>query len=266
MSKPNKDEKFKRAHRALEVLKILGGEIPNNYDTNSEIIHILVNQEKNNNSYMKVRSDSIEIILENNDHRYHWSRFFDEGSDTVSEKFNVDYRDLSLEFFECDHATLTSGFYLYNGMWGSPKIHCSVNSVSIEDGESKEELPIESYYDAFLSYMESEKEGYGCALANDPVIIDIIVRMFEEPIKNHVSDLINNDQSWRFESEKETIQSNYSESVERYTNLFKREIEDATMVYTEQLRSNAEIKEENFRKLEETRGRYLHKSKKGPLV
>ena len=266
MDKPNKNELLYRAVRALEVLKILGGEIPKNYDVSSEIINIIVDRVKSNNNYMRISNDFTEILLENNGHRYHWNRFFNENRDTVIENFNVDYRNLSVEFFECEYATVTSGFFLYNDVWCSPKINSSIDSVSIWDGEVKEELPIESYYDVFSTYMKSKKDVYGCALANDPVVVDIIVKIFEKPIKEQVSDLINNDQSWRFKAEKESILSYYSESVKRASDLFEKKIRTATDQYTMQLNSSAEIREEGLRELEKMQGRYLHKLNKGPLV
>lgn len=246
--------------RALEVLKILGGKIPDNYDVNQGHITLLGKTKSKN--YMDIDNDIISMVFENNGHRYFWRGMFDEDG-SYEEKLDIDYGCLTATFFTSPRVIHTSGFYLYNDIWGSPKIISDLDSVSIGWGDNKIVCPIDQYYDVFSTYMNSKKSS-AHHLADNPDIIGTIVRMYETPIKKHVFDLKNNDQSWRFSKEKEKILSNYDTGVKECNQIYQNTIKGASDELNRNLQTCEEIKNGEMEALEELQKRY--NSKKTRLI
>ena len=256
MSNETKKINEEKLARVLEVLNILGGKLPENYDFNQEHITLSGEPDTTSENYIEIDGDFITILLNNNDHRYIWICWeYEKGS--IHEDLGIDWGSLHAVFFEKKEATVTSGFYLYSTTWGSPHINCSINSSSMREGV----FPVDSYYDIFASYMSSKKTTYKNALADDPDIEALIIKMFGRLIKEHVFDLKNNDQSWRFDSEREEIQSNYEKSVKYYEDKYKKAKEKADKDYEHDKILSEEVKNSRTIELEKLQEQYAHKTK-----
>ena len=258
--KTNRISKDEQLSRALEVLEILGGKLPDDYNISQK--HITLSSELNTTSenYIEFDNNMIKIIIENNGHRYFWhSMLCKNGS--FNEEFDIDYGRLSTVFFQSQLATTTSGFYLYNDTWGSPKIYSDVHNVSIGSGKKKQIFPIDYYFDVVTSYMKSKKTNYKNALVDDPIVIDTIIKMYENPIKQHVSNLTSNDQSWRFEIERKQILSNYDKKVEEYNQSYLKDVKEAYNRLKSGVKQSEAIKDDEIKELEQLQQDYVHKIK-----
>ena len=251
--------KTEQISRMLEVLNILGGKLPENYKPRDRKTILSNNPNSSQENYMEFddQNNRAEIMLDNNGHHYYWvSRLLEEGD--VNEKLDIDYGKLTACFYQTSEATDTSCFFLYNDVWGSPKIHSNINSTFIGYGENKQTYSIDDYYDVFVSYMRSEK-GNLSLIANKPEIIDIIIKMYESPIQRHISDLKNSDQSWRFSVENSRIMDNYRKSVNKIFQIFIDTIEKANKQLNEAMELSKRTKDSELKELQELKGNYKHR-------
>jgi hypothetical protein len=219
-----------RLTRVMEVLNILGGELPNELPdkldvNNGEIL--LPKTQKCINGEIGLEGILTSIILDNGKYRYHWHIMLcDNGS--IQENLSIDYGNLEATFYTTNIATNTSGFYLYNDTWGSPKIYADLLNVEVY-GRKDQIYPVEEYFNVVTSYMKSKKTNgyYKNDLRDDPEVIDIILKLYEKPIKDHINYLKNIDQSWRFEAESKKIMENYDEDIEDAQKTYDEDVEDA---------------------------------------
>ena len=251
--------KTEQISRMLEVLNILGGKLPENYELKEGKTILSNNPNSSQENYMEFDDENkvVTITLANNGHHYYWvSRLLEEGD--ANEKLSIDYGKLIACFYQTSEATGTSCFYLYNHSWGSPKIHSNINSTCIGCGENKQTYSIDDYYDVFVSYMRSQKENLSF-IANKPEIIDIIIKMYESPIQKHISELKNSDQSWRFSVENSRIMDNYRESVNENYQIFIDAIEKANKQLNEAIELSKRTKDSELKELQELKGNYKHR-------
>ena len=249
-------DKTEQISRMLEVLNILGGKLPEDCELVDGHIRLSNNPESSQENYMEFddKNNRAEIKLDNNGYHYYWFRkILKEGC--ANEELNIDCDKLTACFYQTSKATETSGFYLYNHAWGSPKIYSNINSTFIGYGEKKQVYSIDDYYDVFVSYMRSEKEILSL-IANKPEIIDIIIKMYERPIKQHISELKNNDQSWRFSVENSQIMAEYRGKVSRDIQIFFNTIEEAKRRLNDAMESSKSIKDSKLRELKELQNKY----------
>ena len=171
----------------------------------------------------------------------------------MRERFVVGNGALEAIFDQNPIATETSCFYLCSHEWGSPKIYSNLNNVFMGAGKKKQAFSIDEYYDVFVSYMKSKKEY---SLANDSTIVDMIINMFGRPIRQHVLDLKNRDQSWRFSREESNILSDYDEEVNRWNRNCLETIKEAMDQYRIDMQSTEDCKDEKLKELEEVSRKY----------
>ena len=243
--------------RLLEVLNILGAKLPEKYNVDNGRISLVENPNIESENYIDFHDkDMIKIIFQKDGLRYFWYRLNCDGS--IQEELDFDYGRLTATYFETNEATTTSGFYLSNDTWGSPKIYSDITSVSIGAGEKKKTFPIEDYYDVFTTYMNSKKMGYHnhCDLTDNPKVIDTIIRMFGRQIKDHVADLKSNDQSWRFESENKRIIADYKRNVSLEQQIYSETITEAEERLSDALNSSEKLKNHELQELAELQQKY----------
>lgn len=257
-NKTREEMKNEQLSRAIEVLNIWGEKLPEDFDINEKSLQPVKLQ--NSNSEISIGSDGdiIKIIFEKDKYRCYWYSVLCEDG-TISEEFDVDYGSVTAVFFHTQEASLTSGFYLYNNVWGSPKIYADIDSVSIGAGNQKQVFPIDDYYDVFVSYMKSKKTNIDHAVADDPDVIDKIIELFGKPIKDHVSDLKNNDQNWRFENERKKILSYYDDEVNKANQTYSQSIKEAEDRLSSSLQSAENYKETGIKTLDALQNKYVKK-------
>lgn len=254
-----------RLTRVMEVLNILGGELPdelpNKLDANNGDI-LLPKTEKCINGEIGLEGILTSIVLDNGKHRYHWYVMLCSNG-SISENLSIDYGNLEATFYTTNIATNTSGFYLYNDTWGSPKIYADLLNVEVY-GRKDQIYPVEEYFNVVTSYMKSKKTNgyYKEDLRDDPEIIDIILKLYENPIKNHINYLKNNDQSWRFEAENQKIMEDYNGCIKESQEMYNELVEEAK----NRLKSSKEDAEKNknnsLSELEELQQRYENRNGK----
>lgn len=193
--------------RAMEALSILGGQMPEDYEIKNDCIYFSNNPNEEKYNYMEFRDNFISIIIEKNGFWYRWFTLIDVFGE-IREKLDINSGSLIAVYFQVPHATTTSGFYLYNSRWGSPKIYSDVNNAKIIGPNDNQIVSLDDYYNLFVDYMRSKKRDNNNSLANNPEVIETIIKMYEKPIKNHVYHLNNDNQIWRFQKEKEYLLSN----------------------------------------------------------
>ncbi len=210
--------------RALNVLGLLGGELPEQFGMQDGVI-VLNNQDENTRNQMSFGSNTIRITLGRDKYKYSWSRNI--GDDIIEEQLYSHYYDLNAVFSQEKKATTTSVFYLTSQCWGSPKITCDIFNVTNGSGDDSNVPPVSEYYNVIFAYLK------GLVKSNDinPVIIGTIIKVFEDPIKKHVFDLMNNDQSWRFDYENSKIVSDYKKGVKSSLERFLKVIKEAHMAF-----------------------------------
>ncbi len=248
----------KQLVRAFEVARILGGNVPEDYVVKTGRIDLLSDSEKKQDDFIVCNGKTIQVKFHRNDHYYSWWSYYDDDV-SIREILMIDYACLEAEYYQSEHATETSGFFLYNDWWGSPKIYCNLDRVSIDVEEKQQSFPFDYYYDLFVTYMKSKKDGN--ALANNPEVVNTIIEIFGSLIQNHVRDLQSNDQSWRFEVEKMDILSQYYDRIRYDKEHYKKAVEEAYEQLKNDLHLSEDIKNDSLKELESLQQKYGHGAK-----
>ena len=201
----------KQISRALEVLNILGGKLPENYEIKKGHHTLSGKTDEESENYIDFDDDSITIKLDNNGYHYSWKRVIEEN-ETIREVLDINYGRFTANYFESQNETITSSFYLSKHSCGKIKIFSNIDSVWYDIAEEKT-VSIDDYYDLFVTYMSFDLEFSIKEFGHDQTATITIIKTFETPIKQLVSDLKNNKQNNRSQNEyNATIQTSEDQS------------------------------------------------------
>ena len=157
---------------------------------------------------------------------YEWSR--SNGHESLKILGVAPYNigdEISVCFNERKDGICTSDLSLYR-KYSSPIIRSYISQVKVvgEYTDFAEEAPSEQYLEFFKQLLRNEHFNYVIpnSLKNEQ-IMDIIAQVFEYPISNLVSGIKDDDQSWRFDKEREEILS-LCESAKRKARSKKEEV------------------------------------------
>ena len=246
-------------NRMREVFEILGVELPDDIEMKKGRISLSGIKVLKPNSHIQIYNDNyISFLLESNYFRYLWSAcILSDGS--YQEEFNNNSFDTV--FFQTKDATITSGFYLYDHMWGSPKIYCNLDNVTIYYGRNElKSYQVDDYLFVVENYLRDKDSSYKRNYPISSKEIDIILKIFGNLIENHVQDLKTNDQSWRFSNERKKIISKFNKEAREAEQRFLNGIKENINKNEEQILRLRAIKEKGLDKLEKMQKRYNYDS------
>ena len=246
-----------RFSRALEVLEILGGKLPENFEIKKGRIVL----DPFFNSYIDFSSDSMSIKFRVNGYDYYWhDTVFDNGS--TQDELSINNDNLFVEFFTNKIASQTSNLYLCIAVWSSLKFISDTDKVSF-NGET---FPLDEYYDRFVSYMNILVESgiNPNSKARNKEVADIIIKVYEKPIKRLVQSLKDGDQTWRFENERNSILNEYAENIGRDRNAFVEAVNNASANLTRGLQNSERVKDQKMGLLKELQESHEQKVLKRP--
>ena len=249
--------------RLLDVLNILGVNTLEKMDISLDGSFHNLNPDKNKE--ITITKNMISMALKNSDYTYCWHSVICEDK-SIDETFNIfdnNYGDLVVKFFTTPYATTTSGFYLYNDVWGSPKIYSDIFNVTIGCGEKEQVFPIDDYFDIVDSCMKNKDKGFYSEynLTRDPKVGEIIIKMYEKPIKNLVYSLKNDDQSMRFLNEESNIFSEYIKTVTSANNNYLKKLETALSELNCSMQLAEETKDKGIARLKKLDQKYFKRIK-----
>ena len=249
--------------RLLDVLNILGVNTLEEMDITLDGSFHNLNPDKN--KLITITKNMISMALKNSDYTYCWHSVICEDK-SIDETFNIidnNYGDLVVKFFTTPYATTTSGFYLYNDVWGSPNIYSDIFNVTIGCKEKEQVFPIDDYFDIVDSCMKSKDKGFYSEynLTRDPKVGEIIIKMYEKPIKNLVYSLKNDDQSMRFLNEESNIFNEYIKTVTSATNDYLKKLKTALSELNCSMQLAKETKDKGIARLKKLDQKYFKRIK-----
>ena len=239
--------KQEQLNRTIEVLNTFGAKVPEKLDYG--VIYLLDDENNETKNYIEFDDESITIYFERDDFAFYWNSVTD--IDGIYETLEVD-GTLNIFFSLSNGTSKTSELQLYDRSNYSPTIHSDLFTVRID--ENKDVFGIESYPDLFNTFIESKKSFLRIFQPDDQKLIDIIIKLYESPIKRLVYDLQNNDQSWRFTNDEARIMERYNDSVEYAYDTHNRALIQAAKDLRDKLDKTKDTRDKELYELEE-----LHK-------
>lgn len=136
-----------------------------------------------------------------------------------------------------------------------------VTSVNAIDFSGKiESVSIDDYFELFKRVLNGHSFNFIIPESLKQYdLIGLIVKIFEQPIKGVVYDIMNNDQSWRYESEANCISSRCEAEKRRAKKVRDETVNNADELYEYEVGEAEKNKESQIAQLEKLKNDYLSK-------
>lgn len=136
-----------------------------------------------------------------------------------------------------------------------------VTSVNAVDFSGKtESVSIDNYFELFKRVLNGHSFNFIIPeRLKQYDLIGLIVKIFEQPIKGVVYDIMNNDQSWRYESEANCISSRCEAEKRRAKEVRDETVNNADELYEYEVGEAEKNKESQIAQLEKLKNDYLSK-------
>ena len=271
--------------RVLEVMRILGVEFPSEFDVygkdflgslstkysldkiqkgwyesfaivlsgNKQKLDYLHGNELDKLGYFEFNEFYQQIVFVKDDIFFQWRRN-EKGLEslTISKDERNNFSNRFSVFLNKTNEGILSSYIGMSGQYDFPPINSYVTKVESHDRYSgfKQIAPIEQYFELFKYILNCPEFGYKIPESlRQEHLIKIIEQIFEKPINDLVYEVLNSDQSWRYEMEKESIISSCEFEKRQAKEKFDEAVNDAKRYYQWDLKGAEDKKDARLQEL-----------------